>query len=387
MEMLKILFLYLICCFAQWTQMGDNGAQQIDTGPHARPPPSVNGAMWCLDDDSQYILNGVNQLWKYEIKDRRWLWQPNPPDTLNARTYAASWIIKGKFYLYGGLNQDERALDDMWIYDPQTRQFTQELQNHLSCYGGTHWTHEASNRLFLWGGYCNGTINNNLYAYDIDAKRWSHITAAVSGPNGSMLPSSVVGRNDDMVFIYASNDELWELDLLTFEWTKTPPGGPSGPNRYGAVLWRSSKDDSILLYGGIAGSKIYGDTWIFSPDTKLWTFLGNTGPSPRHEMSHCLTTFGYMYMFGGEGEYATNDIWQYGPYTVDSVFDMIENKLGSATLMATWAFVTSLVTLILIVIILILYCIRRCIDRKKNSFVINTSKRNYVIDDENEGVL
>ena len=136
------------------------------------------------------------------------------------------------------------------------------------------------------------------------------------------------------------------------------------------ILWKSSFDNSLLLFGGLSGSKVYGDTWSYSPDTDIWTFVGNYGPSPRFGSGYCTdTSNGYLFLFGGsENGEMMNDVWQYGPFTSVNIFQMIEWKLDSATLMATWAASVGTLVLLIIIVILMINWIRKCIINRKKRF-------------------
>ncbi len=390
--MKKILIIALFFCFytnAQWTVMEKSGSVKIDTEPDAKPIPSINAPMWCISSTtSQYVLSNDNNMWKYELKDNRWLWQPNPPDNLGKRVESSYWTMGGTFYLFGG--KDKTVDSNMWKYDITNRNFTTiHGPSPGKCYGNIYWTHEPSSRLFLWGGICNNAPNYKLFSFHTQSNTWSTITTTTNNP----LPSpgvAVVGSSEDVAYIYM-RDELWELDLQTFEWSQSPNANhPPGPNRTGMVIWRANQGDNLLLFGGQSGGKLYGDTWSYSTRTKTWTLLKDEGPTPRYGASYCHNNYNYLYMFGGTGEYTSNDVWQYGPFNVKNVIEMIEWKLDSATLMATWATALSAVILLLIIVIILLSCIRRCIAKRNakqygDPFIpINNSNKNYVIEENDD---
>jgi len=381
---LIITLFFCLYCNSQWSLMDKTGPALLNTEPDAKPLPSAYSPMWCVSaTTSQYVLT-EDQMWKFELKDKRWLWQPNPTSSLKTRTKASYWNVQGIFYLFGG--NDQSVDDSVWLYDLQTRAFQQQvtINSPGKCHSNVFWEHEPTNQLYLWGGYCNDQPNPNVYAYDVTTRTWRTITQSPSTIIISNMGFGTLSRANDVVYIYI-NDEMWEFDMTSLEWSQTPNiNAPPGPNRTGMVMWRANKDDSIMLFGGISGGKVYGDTWSYSPYSKTWTITKNEGPTPRYGMSYCSNTNDYNYIFGGNGEMVTNDIWQYGPFTVQNVIDRIEWKLDSATLMATWGTAISSIVLLILTVILVLFCVRKCVERKKRkelSFTpINTSKSNYVIE-------
>ena len=139
-----------------------------------------------------------------------------------------------------------------------------------------------------------------------------------------------------MVYIY-TQDKLWQLDMSTFAWQQSPVesgSNPPGPLRTSYTMWWQK---NLMLFGGVAGSQVYGDTWRYNG--KNWEQLsGGNAPTPRYAASGCITQQGYLYLYGGSNN---NDLWQYGPFSASNVIDRIDWKLDSATIMSTLSFVMS----------------------------------------------
>lgn len=363
--MKKILLIIVIIAIVsgQWINLSPNGPPNIVTGPSAKiPPPSLpqqnNGAMWCFED-CQYVLNN-GQMWKYEIKDNRWLWQPDPPKEI--QTVTAYFNVEGTTpYLFvNGL--------EMWTYDTLMRKFTQLPQRApfvcLSPVKNTFWNHDTANMLYIM---CNETT---LLSFDISSATWNvHSVAVVNGAGAGLGPIVAI---EDIVYMY-SGDAVWEMDTSSFNWTKAisvTMAEPPGPNRTGSAFWQN-KEGELMLFGGISGSHLYGDTWLYSPNSKSWIFKDNLGPLARSDPLYCVHTF--LYMFGAPS-LNQNDMWQYGPFTVKNVLDIIESKLGSATLMSTGAMIASILTFVLFLGFAIAHCTRQCINKRRN----NINKNDYM---------
>ena len=368
-----ILSLLVLCSLgkAQWMLLEKTTPLFLSPGPNAKPQPSSHSlALWSEEgeDDALYLF-GSGHMWRYEIPNKRWLWQPETPNVVN-RTNAAYWSVQDVFYMYGGA-RGTQVLNDMWAYNPKKRIFTQiPLSNSLPCTGSAFWKHETTNKLYMWGGICGmNATTNHLRAFDINSQTWTENVPTHDGgtgiPAGAVYVAATLGEKDT-VYLY-TDDKLWMLDLLKFTWTQAKVGNngsPPGPGRIHHTMWTTS-DGAIMLYGGKSGTKEYVDTWRYEGDHWKLEDVGN-GPSPRTGFTACTDFSGNLLLFGG-GD--TNDLFKYGKFTVKNVFELIEWKLDSATLTASVAAVMSSLVFFGLVVLAIYLCIRHCIKkRKKNRF-------------------
>lgn len=354
MRKLFVLF-FLAVASAQWILLEKSSPPLLSPDPDAKPAPAKSAALWFDGEDDVYLFNG--HMWRYEIDNKRWLWEPEPP--VSNRSDAAYWTIENKFYLYGGRQHaDNTILGDMWTYEREKRTFTRILEKSLPCEGAAFWKHETTNRLYMWGGTCNATLR----AFDINTNTWTENVPTHDGGNGIPKPakhaSATLGPKDT-AYLY-TDDKLWQLDMLKFTWTQSPikDKAPPGPQRTYQSLWTSA-DGDIMLYGGRAGSKNYVDTWRYAGGQWNLEDVGN-GPSPRYGSATCTDFSGNLLLFG-----PPNDLWKYGKFTVRNIFQLIEWKLDSATLAASVAAVMSSFVFFGIVIVSLVFCVRRCIKRKR----------------------
>jgi hypothetical protein len=347
-----LLSLLISLTSAQWTLMDSDAPAYISQSPLAQPPLYTLPAVWCSETEQGviYTLNNLNQVWRFEVESKRWIWQPDA--TTITQSPVASWTIQNKFYLL------VTNASQFYYYDLDTRDF-----NPLPSYPRmiqpypAFWTHQASNRLYLLNGA-------DLSAYDVHSNTWTDIPMqlANAGPTSFVNVSAVL--SGQMVYVYIE-DKLWEMDLTGFKWTQSPikTSTPPGPLRINYNIWKSAKSNDLILFGGISGSKLYGDTWSYSLDNKEWKMISeNGGPSMRWGSGQCLDiSTGYMYLFGANGH---NDMWQYGPFTAKNAFEMIEWKLDSATLAASIAAIMSTLVAVGLLILAIGYCVYRCKKRR-----------------------
>lgn len=119
----------------------------------------------------------------------------------------------GQMVLYGGQNDDDRALGDLWSMRPNGS-----------------WNREPDPR----------PRARRLYA----------VTEA--GPNAFIFGGA--GANDDVL------DDLWRVDRETLEFTRVRTTGPTPPGRSAGTLVTDRKRGRILLFGGEANTA-KADLW------------------------------------------------------------------------------------------------------------------------------
>ncbi len=348
----NILFLLLSISLAQWTLLDKSDPPHLTTDPSAQPNSSSLSPMWYSSTGSLYLLN--DRMWKYEIDGSRWIWMPEVD--IGDRSAAAVWTIRGLFYIYGGTNDN----GTMWTFDPISRHANQiNSGSGPSAVGSSYWTHAQSNRLYLWS-------DGLLRAFDITTNTWSTIT--YSG-NPEITPYASATYLDGNVYLYV-NDRLWKMDLSTFAWTLAPQEGilsPPGPGRIKHTLW--SIGDALYLYGGVSGSKIYGDTWRYVGSSG-WTLITNKGSvTPVREGFASAKSENALFIFGGgiSSSSSGTDLWAYGTITELTILERLENGLKSSIVWAFAACVTSGLILAILIMLIFFICVRSCIIRRKNA--------------------
>jgi hypothetical protein len=231
-----------------------------------------------------------------------------------AREGAVSWTDKdGNFWLFGGQNQQNLSLNDLWEFNPTGNLWTWMSGSNTpgavgvygmkgvpsaanvpaARYGAVGWT-DASGKLWLFGGANNtaGTFYNDLWMFDPSSNLWTWTTGSsapfaggVYGVEGVASISNVPGaRNDPVGWSdgngnlwlfggggYASNgfgglNDLWEFSTTTLQWTWI-----SGSNLVNqAGLYGAQGTASA---GNVPGARDWDSSWVKS-DSKLWLFGG-----------------------------------------------------------------------------------------------------------------
>jgi N-acetylneuraminic acid mutarotase len=248
----------------------------------------------------------------------------DPANGPGGRKYAASWIdTSGKLWLFGGHAEtwpQQGALNDLWMYDPATREWTWQsgsiLPNRIGSYGtmgvadpanvpgartgAACWT-DPSGGLWLFGGGGFAIIPdmggnlNDLWRFDISSGQWTWVAGNAGlgwsgfyGTQGVPDPSNKPGARSNAVswtdaagdlWLFGGNGEdsaghtgwlndLWKYDTAKHEWTWMSGGDLRyQPGSYGT---KGEADPS-----NVPGARLRAVGWI-DPGGRLWLF-GGTG--------------------------------------------------------------------------------------------------------------
>jgi len=265
--------------------------------PANTPGARFRTVSWIDSDDKLWLFGGfgidsgthigdLNDLWMFDPLLLEWTWvggsdqreQPgfygakgvtSPSNIPGARDAAASWQgADGKFYLFGGEGFDGFSvlgeLDDLWVFDPATEQWTwiagNNIVNQIGIYGtqgvaspanvpgggngGLTWV-DSTGRLLLFGGRGydsagNFGLLNDLWLFDPASGQWAWIFGSrISGQRGHFgalgkryLTNSPGGRYHTVGWM-SQNGELWLLGGEGFD--------ASGAMNYLNDLWKYTR--------------------------------------------------------------------------------------------------------------------------------------------------
>mmetsp|Transcript_33785 Transcript_33785/g.62533 ORF Transcript_33785/g.62533 Transcript_33785/m.62533 type:complete len:627 (-) Transcript_33785:73-1953(-) len=282
------------------------------------------------------------------------------------RSGAASVVVKGRLYMFGGYGGGTGRLDDFYSFsfDTCTWEEVKVLSSEKpGCRENNGVVIGDSSRVYLFGGY-NGTAwLNDLWMFDIDTQRWTCIQessdphdddsgsalgeggaagarggAAAGGGGGAGVgggqviindPRGQVGKVPSRRFGYVSVvhnnkfvlfggfdgsrwlNDMYEFDFATKTWTEIRARGQL-PSVRSCPAW--AKDDThVYIHGGYDGVERKADFFACDLATYTWTEMPcrGTPPSPRYFHSCCL--YGNkMYAYGGySGSERLADMYAY----------------------------------------------------------------------------
>src|SRR3989339_424880 len=225
-----------------------------------------------------------------------------------------------KIVLFGGFDGNN-ALNDTWIYNPNTEQWTKKTTiNNPPVRYGHILVANGTNKVILFGGYDGNSFFNDTWEYDLDLNDWTQIIT-VSTPPVLGFSSADYDVTNDKIILFGGQSETglikysgtWIYHLNGSSWTQ----GAFGPSaRKGASASYNSEYKKILIFGGEGNgfNNYLSDTWTYNYSDNIWT---NSNPSgsvpPRSECSIFYDSRNKRsVLYGGRsntGNY--DDIWFY----------------------------------------------------------------------------
>jgi N-acetylneuraminic acid mutarotase len=259
-------------------------------------PGARDDAHTCKIGDKIYLFGGTNNslgnnlsdLWEYNHTTNLWTWikgvtdynasgvygtvgVANTSNMPGARIGASFVSLNNKLYLFGGLGIDSFGvlgyLNDLWVFDPTTNNWTWLKGDKAGYQGGNFGTinvANSSNKPNSSTSHISWAANNKLYIFG--------------------------GYNYNPINELALGNTLWEYNPLTNNWT-----------------WLKGNNDNQAHAG------IYGTIGVASPTNNPGSRIQGAG----------FTHEGRLYLFGGYGFANTltsfsnslSDLWEYNTTT------------------------------------------------------------------------
>ncbi|KAJ3209772.1 hypothetical protein HDU67_005952 [Dinochytrium kinnereticum] len=194
--------------------------------------------------------------------------------------------------------------------------------------------------IFFGGQTTTGSLNANLYFYNIDSFNWTVQTPAGTWPQGLQNHGAVFRKATQELFVVGGtrsdgsfNQDIWKFSMTSRTWTTVGTGGngPTLRTRHSVALLA---DRDLYLWGGQDdGANILNDLWRLNLDSLTWQKLQGTSTGsgvPEASFSSLLiaTNNTDLLLYGGSnGSQDLPTLWRFS--TVASSWKL-ENPSGSA---------------------------------------------------------
>jgi len=212
-----------------------------------------------------------------------------------ARSGAASVIVKGRLYMFGGYGGGTGRLDDFYSFSfsSNTWEAVEVLGDaRPECRENNGVVIGDSSRVYLFGGYNGDSWLNDLWMFDIHSKRWTCIQES-SDPNPQQeqqqqLQQQLQQQVQVQVQVQVGGIRGQEphsipTSLLPRSSRATTNGtarnNTSVPTRrfgYVSVV----HNGKFVLFGGFDGTRWLNDMYEFDFETKMWRQIHARGQLP-----------------------------------------------------------------------------------------------------------
>lgn len=326
-----------------WGVYGTIGLPSPTVSPGARQGSAAwsdpAGGLWLFGGRglAQNAIEGfLNDLWRYEPSTGQWTWWSGSnttdhygvygtrgiadPANVPGGRYESGWCqdASANFWLFGGYGiltdtGGWASANDLWKFDPATRQWTWVSGSKFGDQAGVYGTKgvadpanvpgaktraiswiDLEGNLWLFGGSGPGWFHfNDLWKFDVGTRQWTWVSGSDSAsqpgvyrtkgvadpanmPGGRALAVSFRDPGGRLwLFGGAGHDssgentflnDLWMFDPATVDWTWVS-GSPLG-NQAGVYGTKGETDPS-----NIPGSRFYGVSWVDQLGN-FWLFGG-----------------------------------------------------------------------------------------------------------------
>lgn len=306
----------------------------VDLKPTGSSPSARNNHAMAYDSaaDALIMFGGVrdgmgalSDTWKYDLAANTWT-RLEPSGAIPAGRWGSAMVYdtdRNEIIMFGGWSTRDNA--DTWTYDPVADTWA-SLQSFDTPPAARH-SHSmvydsARARVLLFGGYGVGYLSD-LWEYDPAAGVWTELHPAGTSPAARIGQAMVYDSVRDKVILFGGqliggvDNDTWEYDRSTNEWTRIYPSGSAPSARFGHTMFFDPVTGRVLLFGGRAAATL-GDCWAYDPRSETWSELVLEGspPSARFGAALAYDPLGRRALiFGGadgEGLYF-NDTWELIP--------------------------------------------------------------------------
>ncbi|MCJ8347388.1 hypothetical protein MJH12_17750, partial [bacterium] len=199
----------------------------------------------------------------------------------NQKFHHAGIVKNNKFYYFGGIDENEKFLSSIEIFDPIAKNWDSSKPSAISSLAGATLLDNTNSLLVLGGEFPNRQISNNLLKFDLTLNQWANTNLIESPILSRSFHSSVLVTNT----VYVFGGRVTKSDITTFysdtfqafsiiDFTNIPVSQSGGEAR--AYHSSHHHNGSVYIYGGINNDgelvdtvdryDIFSDTWYLGID-------------------------------------------------------------------------------------------------------------------------
>ncbi len=278
--------------------------------------------------------------WVYDLETNTWTEIDIPEMFPDPRIYHAMIYSPAaeRILLFGGENEWEEILDDLWVFDLGTNTWDlahyDSSPSHIYGRGGHSLVYDPfEEKVYLFGGYSGYSFDRTYYQdtwlleyYGDSYAYWYNVTPS-TGPSVRAFHSMTTIYNstenpmDRYAILYGGEvdyihgdgiiyDDTWIYDFN--RWTQIFPAS-SPEERFGHTAIYDSMTPQVLLYGGYSPDidETCSDTWVFNISTSSWIQKSPSAhPEGRffHSMVH-IPNSNVSLIFGGYDPSSHPDVY------------------------------------------------------------------------------
>lgn len=249
--------------------------------PANNPPPARKNHSAVALGEKMYILYGegaqgglLQDIWVYDPLSKEWQEQVvNSVSKPAARTGHSTVVMYGQIFTYGGKTATGVA-NDLWSFDLRSKTWVQKENGGIPVYG-----HKAiadtGTKMYVHGGMSEDqSMLPDLLSYDLNTQKWENI--AIQGDIPSSRASHVAVFDANKIKIsggrgsLADLDDTWEFDTIAVKWTPKAKVSPHSFS-FAVVIPKPSlraegEESKIFMFVGQRNGQFLNESWLYYPN-------------------------------------------------------------------------------------------------------------------------
>ncbi len=317
-----------------WTQLSPNASPgALGASSMAYDPATSQLLLFGGIPSANHFVNGT---WTWNGTT----WNELSPTTSPSPRGNASMAYDaatGQLLLFGGYGPGPTYLNDTWSWNGSTWTQLSPATSPPVRYNASMAYDPAAAELLLFGGLGNSTSTGGD-TWSWNGSTWTQLSPLSSPSARSRAMLAYDPATSQLILFggYSTNSstplaDTWSWDGTT--WDELSPAVSPAPRGYGAFAFDPTTQQ-LVLFGGVAGSSYFGDTWDWNGTTGWIQLFPESSPSNRYRSAaaYDATTSQLLLFGGGTVSVSQGDTWPYAPQapTVPTA-----PTIGTATTMAT----------------------------------------------------
>jgi hypothetical protein len=313
----------------RWAWNGATGTWSVvaPAEPPRWPDSSPMAPAWNTDDGTLLAWMGAD-VWRWSPQTEAWqlltaaavaavpradrdptVWPRSRVDSAAAYDRGAKRLV-----IFGGTTGYE-LLDDVWLFDPATRQISRVPRPSGAGWPAARSGHAlaydpARGRVLLFGGSAPDA-RADLWAFDTGAQSWQDLTPPAAGTWPPPRAGHALLLDDDRGLVVltggtagdAPMTDVWEMALGGSTWSRIADTSPAGhrpaPGAHDPIVFAPGLGIFMIATRAFTATP---QLWWWSPDARAWT--GENLGLPRHEaafysMSLAGLDHGLLFLYAG----------------------------------------------------------------------------------------
>jgi hypothetical protein len=290
---------------------GNDWERQDD---YTEPEQRQNTEMAFLENNKAMLFGGYDwgyyaDTWKFDLNNGEWSELSINPNPVARTSFGFAELGSGKVLLFGEVDENGDKLDDTWVYDNGSNEWTEKnptggipvRTNFAMCQIG------EGKAIMFGGADNNGDPCNDTWLYDLTTNTWTNMNP--ENPPSERAGHSMAKLTDDKVLMMGGgslwNAGTWVYDLSENTWTEmAPETEPSLRNYFGMVHIR---DKRVMVYGG-AFVDDAGTAWIYGEEVNAWVgFEQDENPGEKWGFGISKIADNKAIIFGGHN--GSDETW------------------------------------------------------------------------------